>query len=141
MERVARVSEIIAASPVSFEEAIKAGFERANRTLRGITGLRVLEQRVSVEEGKIKEYRVRLEVIFVLETYSGVFSSYGKDKIQKGTLLGLRALCDGMPQRASRGKSKNKSIRISYCMHPGSGTMHRLCSLCGDVPRCGYYGV
>ena len=68
MERVARVSEIIAASPVSFEEAIKAGFERANRTLRGITGLRVLEQRVSVEEGKIKEYRVRLEVIFVLET-------------------------------------------------------------------------
>ena len=68
MERVARVSEIIAASPVSFEEAIKAGFERANRTLRGITGLRVLEQRVSVEEDKIKEYRVRLEVIFVLES-------------------------------------------------------------------------
>jgi flavin-binding protein dodecin len=68
MERVARVSEIIAASPVSFEEAIKAGFERANRTLRGITGLRVLEQRVSVEEDEIKEYRVRLEVIFVLET-------------------------------------------------------------------------
>ncbi|MCP4667690.1 MAG: dodecin domain-containing protein [Deltaproteobacteria bacterium] len=68
MERVARVSEIIAASPISFEEAIKAGFERANRTLRGITGLRVLEQRVSVEKDKIKEYRVRLEVIFVLES-------------------------------------------------------------------------
>ena len=68
MERVARVSEIIAASPVSFEEAIKAGFGRANMTLRGITGLRVLEQRVSIEEGKIREYRVRMEVIFVLET-------------------------------------------------------------------------
>jgi len=68
MERVARVSEIIAASPVSFEEAIRAGFERANRTLRGITGLRVLEQRVAVEDGKITEFRVRLEVIFVLET-------------------------------------------------------------------------
>ena len=68
MERVARISEIIAASPISFEEAIKAGFERANRTLRGITGLRVLEQRVSVEDGKIIEYRVRMEVIFVLET-------------------------------------------------------------------------
>ena len=68
MERVARISEIIAASPLGFEEAIKAGFERANRTLRDITGLRVLEQRVSVENGKISEYRVRLEVIFVLES-------------------------------------------------------------------------
>lgn len=68
MERVARVTEIIGASPISFEDAIKVGFERANRTLRGITGLRVLEQRVSVEDGKISEYRVRMEVIFVLET-------------------------------------------------------------------------
>ncbi len=68
MERVARVSEIIAASPVSFEDAIRVGFARANRTLRGITGLKVLEQRVSVEDGEIKEYRVRLGVIFVLES-------------------------------------------------------------------------
>lgn len=68
MERVARVTEIIAASPHSFDEALRVGFERANRTLRGITGLRVIEQRVSVEEGQIKEFRVRLEVIFVLET-------------------------------------------------------------------------
>jgi len=67
MDRVARVSEIIAASPISFEEAIKVGFDRAGRTLRGITGLRVIEQRVSIEDDKIKEYRVRLEVIFVLE--------------------------------------------------------------------------
>jgi flavin-binding protein dodecin len=67
MERVARISEIIGASPISFDEAIKVGFERANRTLRNITGLRVLEQRVSVEDGKINEYRVRMEVIFVLE--------------------------------------------------------------------------
>ena len=68
MERIARVTEIIAASPVSFDEAIKAGFRRANRTLTGITGMRVLEQRVSVKDDKIDEYRVRLEVIFVLES-------------------------------------------------------------------------
>ena len=67
MERVARISEVIAGSPVSFDEAIKVGFERANLTLRNITGLRILEQRVSVEDGKIQEYRVRMEVIFVLE--------------------------------------------------------------------------
>ncbi len=68
MERVARISEVIAASPISFDEAVKAGFERANSTLRNITGLRILEQRVSVEDGRISEYRVRMEVIFVLET-------------------------------------------------------------------------
>ena len=68
MERVARVTEIISASPVSFDEAIKTGFERARKTLRGITGLRVLEQRVAVEDDIIREYRVRMEVIFVLET-------------------------------------------------------------------------
>ncbi len=65
--RVARVTEIIAASPKSFEEAVKTGFKRASKTLRGITGLKVVEQRVAVEGDEIKEYRVRMEVIFVLE--------------------------------------------------------------------------
>ncbi len=66
--RVARVSEIIAGSPKSFDDAIKMGFARATKTLRGITGMRVAEMRVAVENSKIIEYRVRLEVIFVLET-------------------------------------------------------------------------
>jgi len=66
-KRVARVTEIIAASPVGFDDAVKAGFERASKTLRGITGLRVLEQRVAVADNQITEYRVRIEVVFVLE--------------------------------------------------------------------------
>jgi hypothetical protein len=65
--RVARVTEIVAASPSSFHDAIDVGFKRAVQTLRGITGLRVLEFRVNVENDKIVEYRVRMEVIFVLE--------------------------------------------------------------------------
>ena len=66
--RVAWVTAIIAGSPKGFEEALKVGFARATKTLRGITGLRVVEFRVAVENSKIIEYRVRLEVIFVLET-------------------------------------------------------------------------
>jgi len=65
--RVARVTEIIAGSTKSFDDAVKKGFTRANKTLRGITGLRVVEQRVSVEKNEITEYRVRMEVIFVLD--------------------------------------------------------------------------
>jgi flavin-binding protein dodecin len=65
--KVARVTEIIAGSPKGFEDAIQVGFRRASKTLRGITGLRVKEQRAHVEDGKIIDYRVTLEVIFVLE--------------------------------------------------------------------------
>ncbi|RTZ93402.1 MAG: dodecin domain-containing protein [Deltaproteobacteria bacterium] len=65
--RVARVTDIIAGSPESFDDAVKIGFERATKTLRGITGLKVVEFKISVEDAKIVEYRVRLEVIFVLE--------------------------------------------------------------------------
>ena len=67
MSRVARVTEIIAGSPKSFNDAVKVGFNRARKTLRGITGIRILEQRVKVDDNKMVEYRVRMEIIFVLE--------------------------------------------------------------------------
>lgn len=67
MTRIARVTEIIAGSPVSIDDAIKIGFERASKTLRGITGVRLLEQRIKVADNKMVEYRVRMEIIFVLE--------------------------------------------------------------------------
>ena len=65
--RVARVTDVIAASTKGFDDAVKKGFDRAKKALRGITGMRVIEQRVAVENDQITEYRVRLEVIFVLE--------------------------------------------------------------------------
>jgi hypothetical protein len=48
-------------------EAVNVGFARASKTLRGITGMRVVEHRVSVKDGKIDTYRVKLEVIFILD--------------------------------------------------------------------------
>ncbi len=64
---VARVTHIIAESPTSFEDAIQVGFNRAAKTLRGITGLRIAEMRVSVKDDKIHTYRVKMEVIFILD--------------------------------------------------------------------------
>jgi len=64
---VARVSHIIAESSKGFDDAVQVGFARASKTLRGITGMRVVEHRVSVKDNKIHTYRVRLEVIFILE--------------------------------------------------------------------------
>jgi dodecin len=64
---VARVTEIIASSPDGFREAVEEGVARAARTLRGITGLEVLDKRVKVERGLIVEYRVDMKIIFVLD--------------------------------------------------------------------------
>ena len=66
--RTARVTDIIGASPKSFDDAIAQAFKRASKTLRGITGMRIIDQRIAVENNKMIEYRVRLEVIFVLES-------------------------------------------------------------------------
>ena len=65
--RVARVTEVIAGSPNSFDEAIKLAFERANKTLRNITGMKIVDMSVNCDAGKILEYRIRVEVIFILE--------------------------------------------------------------------------
>ena len=63
---VASVSKITAASPTSFDAAIQEGLARASKTLRGITGLHVIEEKASVSNGKIAEYRVTMELTFIL---------------------------------------------------------------------------
>ena len=64
---VARVTKIIAASSKSFQEATEEGLARATKTLRGVTGFEVLSLKGKVENGKVTEYRVTLEVSFILE--------------------------------------------------------------------------
>ncbi len=64
---VARVTEIIASSPKSFEDAVKKGVERASKTLENVKGAWVKDQNVVVENGKITAYRVDLKVTFVLK--------------------------------------------------------------------------
>ena len=64
---VAKVTEIIASSSKSFDDAVETGIERASKTLKGITGAWVSDQKVTVNDGKIDEYRVVLKVTFVLD--------------------------------------------------------------------------
>ena len=63
---VARVTEIIASSKKSFEDAIEKGIGRAVKTLKNVEGAWVKEQKVIVKNGKISEYRVDLKVTFIL---------------------------------------------------------------------------
>jgi flavin-binding protein dodecin len=63
---VARVTEIISASPTSFDDAIKVGVARAAKTLDNVKGAWVQDQELTLDGDAIKEYRVHLKVTFVL---------------------------------------------------------------------------
>jgi hypothetical protein len=64
---VARVTEISATSDKSFEDAVNTGISRATRTLRGVSGAWVKEQKVTVKDDRIVSYQVNMMVSFVLE--------------------------------------------------------------------------
>ena len=66
MSTVARVTEIISESEKSFDDAISVGIKRANKTLQNIKGAWVKDQSMTIDNGKITEYRVLLKVTFVL---------------------------------------------------------------------------
>ncbi len=67
MATVAKVSTLTARSTESFEDAIASGLARANKTLRGISGAWVKEQKVEAEAGVITAWQVTMEVTFILE--------------------------------------------------------------------------
>lgn len=64
---IAKVSEISATSPKSFEDAVQQGLARASKTLRGIQAAWIKEQRVRCDNGRIVEYQVNMMVTFVLD--------------------------------------------------------------------------
>ena len=63
---VARVTEVIASSKKSFDDAVEKGVERASKTLKNVEGAWVQDMKCIVKDGKIAEYRVNLKVTFVL---------------------------------------------------------------------------
>ena len=63
---VARVTEIIASSTKSFEDATENGIKRASESLSGIVSAWVKDQSVTVKNGKVDQFRVNLMVSFVL---------------------------------------------------------------------------
>jgi len=65
---VAKVTEILSSSPICFDDAIKTGVARAQKSLRNLKSAWVQNQQVELDEkGQITKYRVQLKVTFVLE--------------------------------------------------------------------------
>jgi hypothetical protein len=65
---VARVTEIIASSTESFEDATRKGLRRASKTLKNVKGAWVEGQKVECDSsGHVTEFRVILKVTFILQ--------------------------------------------------------------------------
>src|SRR5665647_1859903 len=67
---VAKITEIRASSKKSFEDAISAGIARAEKTLKNVSGAWIKSQQVTIEKGKVVEYRVLMKVTFVPVSYT-----------------------------------------------------------------------
>ena len=64
---VARVSEISATSATGFEDAIREGIARANKTLRKVRSAWIKEQHVRVVDDAISEYQINMMVTFIID--------------------------------------------------------------------------
>jgi flavin-binding protein dodecin len=64
---VARVTEIIASSSKSFDDAIEEGVKRATKTLQNVTSVWVKDQSIDIKKDKITSYKVALKVTFILK--------------------------------------------------------------------------
>ena len=63
---VAKVTEITASSPTSFEDAMQQGITRASKTLENVQSAWVHDHEVDIEDGKITRYKVRMKITFIL---------------------------------------------------------------------------
>jgi hypothetical protein len=65
---ILRTTELKSSSNVSFDDALKKGIARAQKTLRNVKSAWIENQEVELnEKGKIYEYRVQMKITFLLE--------------------------------------------------------------------------
>ena len=66
-DSVYRVTELVGTSSQSWEAAAKSAIETASKSLRDLRVGEVVRQDVTIENGKVTTYRIRLNVSFKYE--------------------------------------------------------------------------
>jgi hypothetical protein len=64
---VIKVLELVGTSSSSWSDAAKQAVEEASKTIRGITGVDVVNSTAKVTDGKISEYHVTVKIAFEIE--------------------------------------------------------------------------
>ena len=67
-DSVYRVTELVGTSSVSWEAAAKSAVETASKSLRDLRVAEVVRQDLTIEDGKVTKYRIRLNVSFKYDT-------------------------------------------------------------------------
>ena len=65
---VYKIIEIVGTSPKSWEEAAKVAVQTASKTLEDLRVAEVVKQDLTMENGKVTAYRVRLNISFKYHT-------------------------------------------------------------------------
>jgi hypothetical protein len=69
---VYKIIELVGTSTKSWEDAAKVALETASKTLEDLRVAEVVKQDVTVENGKVINYRVRLNISFKYHTEKGL---------------------------------------------------------------------
>lgn len=64
---ILKVEELIGTSEKSWQDALEKGIERANKTIRNIRGVEVVNWKGEVQNGRIVEYRTVMKIAFEVE--------------------------------------------------------------------------
>jgi flavin-binding protein dodecin len=64
---VLKIIELVGISEQSFSDAVRQCVSEASRTIRGISGVKVIESSADVQDGAITEYKVTCRVAFPVE--------------------------------------------------------------------------
>jgi dodecin len=67
-ESVYRVTEIVGVSSESWEAAARVAVETAAKTVRDLRVAEVLRQDLTIEDGSVVNYRIRLGISFKYDT-------------------------------------------------------------------------
>ena len=66
-DSIYRVTEVIGTSPTSWEDAAKNAVETAAKTLRDLRVGEIVRLDVTIDEGKVTNYRARVNISFKYE--------------------------------------------------------------------------
>jgi flavin-binding protein dodecin len=65
---ISRTTEVKASSTQSFDDAMRKGIARAQKTLRNVKSAWIWNQEVLLDDtGKITEYRVQMKITFLID--------------------------------------------------------------------------
>ena len=64
MSGVYKIVELVGCSGTSWEDAAREAVETASKTLKDLRIAEVTRQDLTIKDGKVEEYRVRLKVSF-----------------------------------------------------------------------------